>query len=532
MAEVARARAGARRARSSAAPPEPDACSSTQVREALGRLDAAGRRRPGASMAARSADGRLDRRGRCSASPAASPPPAVCTRPPRPRCSRSRRRATPRGRPSKSTDASRPAVGIQIPSSPSIVISRARRASLARHRASTARARSAPASTALVAAAAEDLAVVGVERREAHALGQRAVGVDREQHLVGALVREQRPVLGERADPGASSISGPTAERSTSRSAPRAANGHDGRGDDDRDREHPAAERGPPPVGRATARARRGRRWTPRPAAAPGRRSSCVRHASHSSATSSAAMPDRGLDAARRARPGRACSGALTVGAPEEQAEEHHAERDRRRGVRDAVLAPGQQRERAGPDEEHHERRHQQVAVRADRQIDRDEVLPRRAPRRRPASPRPRRSSAGPPSRDGHRQRDAEHEERDGEQRRPSSSRPSARRHASAAIAAATSDADADEQQEPPGAVDRPGGDRGDRDDGAAKTRPATMRGTRRRSRDRARARHPARCAHDVAPRSSRPERSSSVPTVSTVSPTAAACAGGRARRR
>ena len=52
------------------------------------------------------------------------------------------------------------------------------------------------------AAAAIDLAVVGVEGRQSHPLWQGALGRDGEEHVVRARGVEQRPVLGERAHRG------------------------------------------------------------------------------------------------------------------------------------------------------------------------------------------------------------------------------------------------------------------------------------------------------------------------------------------
>ena len=186
--------------------------------------------------------------------------------------------------------------------------------------------------------------------------------------------------------------------------------------------------------------------------------------------------------------------------------------------VRRAILAPRQQQHHAGSDEEHHERRHEQVAVRPDRQLDRDEVLPGEDERRRASSPSPRRSSAGAPSRDGTASGTPSTQERRPRAAPATSQPPQRRRHATAAIAGRDGDATATSSRKPTiGRSARRRPPRSPRRPRRTASPTTHARHDPRRRRSRRGARHPGR-AHAVAPRRSRPDRSSSVPTVSTVS--------------
>ena len=161
---------------------------------------------------------------------------------------------------------------------------------------------------------------------------------------------------------------------------------------------------------------------------------------------------------ARRASPGPAAAARSRWCGRRRARRDHRRARPGRRRTRRAILAPRQQQARARADEEHDERGHQQVAVRADGQVDRHEVLPReeRAGREL-AEPR---SELGRTAQSRRARRAA--------RRAPGTRRPSSARDEPAAPAAAPARTrrsrrprrrDRDEQQERPRAVDRPGGD-------------------------------------------------------------------------
>ena len=135
----------------------------------------------------------------------------------------------------------------------------------------------------------------------------------------------------------------------------------------------------------------------------------------------------------------------------------------------------------------------EQVAVRPDRQVDGHEVLPREHRAGGQLAEAAEQVGRRRPSRDGHGERDAEHEEGDREQRAATSQPPQRRRQATAAIAAATVTATADQEQRAPtsGRSARPRSPRSRRR--RRRTRePATTRGDDQRPALARGLRHPA----------------------------------------
>ena len=234
-------------------------------------------------------------------------------RPRPPRCSRTGRRAMRRGRPRTRPSRERPTVGIQIPSEAldgdqrldGAALTRIERRRHPHEPAGVDRAR---------AAAAVDLAVVGVEGRQSHPLGQGALGRDGEEHLVRARGVEQRPVLGERAHRGRElDVGSCRRPQHLAIGAPRRER-HDRHSDDQRHRHHAAAERGAASVG-----ARRSPR-DPDPAGGRGpleRPDALVVRPPREpqQAREQRREPERGLHRSARGRPDRArATGSRTCG--------------------------------------------------------------------------------------------------------------------------------------------------------------------------------------------------------------------------
>ena len=323
--------------------------------------------------------------------------------------------------------------------------------------------------------------------------------------------------------------SGPTLERSTSRSAPRAANGTTHRGRDHGDRDH-ARRRARCDAGRrATAGARRARRWMPRPAAA----TASARRDCATRATAGSRAGRRCRARSRRAR--RSTTGPSDERRAHGRAAEEQPERDHRRAppARRAYAARS-----VAPRQQQRARR---CPTRNTMSAGTSRL--RYVPTGRSTVTRSFHANSAPDATLAEPAQELERDRRGATGRRagcrarrrrstssPATSQPPQRRlQASAAIAAATSAADADQQQERPVAVDRPRGDRGDRDHGARRTA-IPRRCAARAGASSPTASHGAAAtaapavlgAHEVAPRRSSPDRSSSVPTVSTVSPDSA----------